>query len=280
MLSINKTVTKSFAKIGRNDPCPCGSGEKYKFCCLNSNIKLIELGKTYDGKTSYDNYSLNEAVFNTLNEILKSLSGRETITKEEGLDLISRIYEVLTPALQQIQRNAPCKKGCNACCHIRVDVTDIEKEYILLSLNSQHRKIIKSNIKKIRKNEVNRQKLIRSGQTKHTLIGKPCLFLDEEGACSIYETRPLACRNWFVLCDSAKCNDSTYEFQNGDVVIPELYGQDVKMVIELINQKVYGTKKYHILSDSIEKYMSESEKTFGIKGALRSLMKVMKKGKN
>ncbi|MCA6071111.1 MAG: SEC-C domain-containing protein [Endomicrobium sp.] len=20
-------------KIGRNDPCPCGSGEKYKKCC-------------------------------------------------------------------------------------------------------------------------------------------------------------------------------------------------------------------------------------------------------
>ncbi|UOQ49823.1 SEC-C domain-containing protein [Gracilibacillus caseinilyticus] len=27
----NKTVTKT--KIGRNDPCPCGSGKKYKKCC-------------------------------------------------------------------------------------------------------------------------------------------------------------------------------------------------------------------------------------------------------
>jgi preprotein translocase subunit SecA len=23
-------------KIGRNDPCPCGSGKKYKKCCLNA----------------------------------------------------------------------------------------------------------------------------------------------------------------------------------------------------------------------------------------------------
>ncbi len=23
------------AKAGRNDPCPCGSGKKYKKCCLN-----------------------------------------------------------------------------------------------------------------------------------------------------------------------------------------------------------------------------------------------------
>jgi uncharacterized protein YecA (UPF0149 family) len=23
-------------KVGRNDPCPCGSGKKYKKCCLNA----------------------------------------------------------------------------------------------------------------------------------------------------------------------------------------------------------------------------------------------------
>jgi preprotein translocase subunit SecA len=27
-----KTITKT-AKVGRNDPCPCGSGKKYKHCC-------------------------------------------------------------------------------------------------------------------------------------------------------------------------------------------------------------------------------------------------------
>ena len=26
---------QSFPKVGRNDPCPCGSGKKYKKCCLN-----------------------------------------------------------------------------------------------------------------------------------------------------------------------------------------------------------------------------------------------------
>jgi hypothetical protein len=27
-------VLSSFPKVGRNDPCPCGSGKKYKKCCL------------------------------------------------------------------------------------------------------------------------------------------------------------------------------------------------------------------------------------------------------
>jgi len=39
-----KTIKKDFnrerivvkeEKVGRNDPCPCGSGKKYKKCCLN-----------------------------------------------------------------------------------------------------------------------------------------------------------------------------------------------------------------------------------------------------
>jgi len=28
-----KTVRRESPKIGRNDPCPCGSGKKYKKCC-------------------------------------------------------------------------------------------------------------------------------------------------------------------------------------------------------------------------------------------------------
>ena len=28
-----KPVVNKNKKVGRNDPCPCGSGKKYKFCC-------------------------------------------------------------------------------------------------------------------------------------------------------------------------------------------------------------------------------------------------------
>ena len=29
----SKTVRRAAPKVGRNDPCPCGSGKKYKHCC-------------------------------------------------------------------------------------------------------------------------------------------------------------------------------------------------------------------------------------------------------
>lgn len=38
MLNSKRHITplKKDAKIGRNEPCPCGSGKKYKNCCLES----------------------------------------------------------------------------------------------------------------------------------------------------------------------------------------------------------------------------------------------------
>jgi len=31
----SKIFTNDEKKVGRNDPCPCGSGKKYKKCCIN-----------------------------------------------------------------------------------------------------------------------------------------------------------------------------------------------------------------------------------------------------
>lgn len=31
-------------KIGRNDPCPCNSGKKYKKCCMNKTVEQQEVG--------------------------------------------------------------------------------------------------------------------------------------------------------------------------------------------------------------------------------------------
>ena len=37
-VSCQKPTVSVGIEIGRNDPCPCGSGKKYKKCCLN-NVK-------------------------------------------------------------------------------------------------------------------------------------------------------------------------------------------------------------------------------------------------
>lgn len=35
LLDVPEPIIRATPKIGRNDPCPCGSGKKYKKCCLN-----------------------------------------------------------------------------------------------------------------------------------------------------------------------------------------------------------------------------------------------------
>ena len=39
MLQLQAETGKAFPKAGRNDPCPCGSGRKYKHCCLKAENK-------------------------------------------------------------------------------------------------------------------------------------------------------------------------------------------------------------------------------------------------
>jgi preprotein translocase subunit SecA len=34
---VRRPVVNKTASVGRNDPCPCGSGKKYKACCWLKN---------------------------------------------------------------------------------------------------------------------------------------------------------------------------------------------------------------------------------------------------
>ncbi|MGA7725587.1 MAG: SEC-C metal-binding domain-containing protein [Opitutaceae bacterium] len=41
-------MATKFKKVGRNDPCPCGSGKKFKHCCLNKVLGPIERRKALE----------------------------------------------------------------------------------------------------------------------------------------------------------------------------------------------------------------------------------------
>lgn len=44
-LSLRKSVVtapRQILKVGRNDPCPCGSGKKYKNCCIEKGEAFLK----------------------------------------------------------------------------------------------------------------------------------------------------------------------------------------------------------------------------------------------
>jgi hypothetical protein len=48
---LDEVLAQKHKKIGRNDPCPCGSGKKYKRCCMNSprsETPIIRLEEKFD----------------------------------------------------------------------------------------------------------------------------------------------------------------------------------------------------------------------------------------
>lgn len=58
-------------KIGRNDPCPCGSGKKYKHCCLNKRGTYIKDGA--DEKTAIRNIVKEKSYDESIADVLCNL---------------------------------------------------------------------------------------------------------------------------------------------------------------------------------------------------------------
>jgi len=76
---------------GRNDPCRCGSGLKYKRCCLGKEVAFVN----YKGESAV--YLRNELnVFaNRLTALLEEIiSGRDALAKLTGFKLLQDIYNI------------------------------------------------------------------------------------------------------------------------------------------------------------------------------------------
>ena len=48
------------AKIGRNDPCPCGSGKKHKHCCYNKEVAQWNPNNPWGDDTEWFKIRLTE----------------------------------------------------------------------------------------------------------------------------------------------------------------------------------------------------------------------------
>jgi hypothetical protein len=87
-------------KLGRNDPCPCGSGKKYKKCCLGKEPS-VEVEYTKDYSESFEEqkiwlkyYPIEEAKRSD-SEIRDSEIGITDIYDKEAIDIDRLVYLAL-----------------------------------------------------------------------------------------------------------------------------------------------------------------------------------------
>lgn len=112
-------------KIGRNDPCPCGSGKKYKKCCLQkdekekimqqkSKVFQILSDKYFSVQDYFDNFGYSVSYLDNFLLELLNITG-------ETLDLLHEIErerincilgEVLYESKDFLDNCKECKFGC------------------------------------------------------------------------------------------------------------------------------------------------------------------------
>lgn len=75
------------AKTGRNDPCPCGSGKKYKKCCLFKSEKSVGIEDSIQSKLNQELLALFEKTYGQsgLEEALEEFWGEVQPELKDGL---------------------------------------------------------------------------------------------------------------------------------------------------------------------------------------------------
>ncbi len=111
-----------------------------------------------------------------------------------------------------------CKKGCSACCHSQVAITE-DEAHQLVSLIEEGTKIDWTRLWVQAKVGNKTDEFMKIPYSM-----RACVFLDEKGACSIYESRPSVCRTNYVISHPDDCKVEAGEVKS--VRLLNTYGAD------------------------------------------------------
>jgi hypothetical protein len=93
-------------KIGRNDPCPCGSGKKFKKCHLGREDELLQEGKSaFSEELSKKITRLPQVAYGRSREMLEALDIERLTGSSLGVRFIDLgAYESLNAADERVSR--------------------------------------------------------------------------------------------------------------------------------------------------------------------------------
>jgi Fe-S-cluster containining protein len=117
---------------------------------------------------------------------------KEGAVQTRSLEKIEQVFQKKPDAIS-------CTAGCAACCHARVDISKHEKRLLLHHLKEHKIELNKERL------AVQAQALREGRWDQLPFADRRCVFLDENSRCSIYESRPLLCRRYFVTSLKEHC---------------------------------------------------------------------------
>ena len=250
-------------KIGRNDPCPCGSGKKYKKCCGAVSQTLIRDNK------EIDHFQLNKEIAykGKIGRMREGFCKEYILRKQAAFKDIEQAIIKQTKALGE---TITCHKGCFFCCSQYVGASIQECEAIVYYLY-QHENLLADFLQAypkwredVRKNESLFKRigelynklgashtkkpifpLIREAGGHYLAQNIPCPFLSD-GICSIYEVRPWTCAGIFVVSPAELCHPMStkmpknYEVHGEWEIETPMYGKSTAFVLNPLPIGVYN----------------------------------------
>lgn len=142
----------------------------------------------------------------------RNLLKRET----DELKILEKFYKKIQPVYDFYYQFTKCKKGCGNCCKIHVSTSPIEIAFIEKKTNINHRERFRDSIQ----------------WHEYVPDQKECPFL-KDNCCSIYDSRPYACRNYLIFPDEAPCPTSLGK----DIKIPLFESPNISFAFHLISQR-------------------------------------------
>ena len=132
-----------------------------------------------------------------------------SVENEPAPSVAQRVHAALDGVLERdrskdrTSRAIRCGKGCDHCCKVPVEV--FPHEAALLVRAAREAGIELDVPLLMRQSRYN----IDTWRTQPTL-DKACVFLDDEGACKVYASRPNACRKLLVLTEPEFCDEERH----------------------------------------------------------------------
>jgi Fe-S-cluster containining protein len=122
---------------------------------------------------------------------------KEVAVQTRSLEKIEQVFQKKPEAIS-------CTAGCAACCHARVDISKHEKRLLLTHLKQHKMQLNKERL------AIQAQALREGRWDQLPFADRRCVFLNESSRCSIYESRPLLCRRYFVTSLKEHCYDENW----------------------------------------------------------------------
>ena len=192
--------------------------------------------------------------FNKLTKtIVKRLKKHRNPAKRARLvfkEIDSQLNELFKDEI--IPKLVSCKAGCQSCCHTQVSVTQDESDLLA-------QKIVAGT-------EIDLTKLSLQSKAKNSTKDwyqlsyedRGCLFLDDEGRCTVYEDRPSVCRTNFVVSEAENC--STQDGVSKTVNLLNTHKADMIVMGAFQSSKENGALPY-MLFKSLDKLLVPEENT-------------------